>query len=296
MDPSQSSSWWSWHERPQSRSGDAWSWDERPQSRSGDNAFWWQRSWWASGEHGAAKRTWGNDNGPQSRTESAPSGTDWSTERAWEHRHPKRLAGLILPPTILPLTQNGGAKNISNFHPPRRHQAVDVRARCFHYRVYSSGIGPYRLSGKRYPLQRLSDAATPLQKCHSYRPRRGVRSCGPAGSISSCGPSRWVRSCGRQGSFASCGPSRWARSCGPQGSFASCGPSRWVRSCGPERSSSRSSRGVQGGGAVDDNQQQEATSVCATASHHRSGTDQGATPWTRVKREKTAASFTEESG
>ena len=172
---------------------------------------------------------------------------------------------------------------------------MDVRARCFHYRVYSSGIGPYRLSGKRYPLHRLSDAATPLQKWHSYRPRRGVRSCGPAGSISSCGPSRWVRSCGRQGSFASCGPSRWARSCGPQGSFASCGPSRWVRSCGPERSSSRSSRGVQGGGAVDDNQQQEATSVCATASHHRSGTDQGATPWPRVKREKTAASFTEEA-
>ncbi len=172
--------------------------------------------------------------------------------------------------------RNGGAKNISNFHPPRRHQAVDVR-------VYSSCIGPYRLSGKRYPLHRLSDAATPLQKWHSYRPRRGVRSCGPAGSISSCGPSRWVRSCGRQGSFASCGPSRWARSCGPQGSFASCGPSRWVRSCGPERSSSRSSRGVQGGGAVDDNQQQEATSVCATASHHRSGTDQGATPWPRVR-------------
>jgi len=77
MDPSQSSSWWS-----------AWSWDERPQSRSRDNAFWQQRSWWDSGEHGAAKRTWGNDNGPQSLYESAPSGTDWSTERAWEARAP----------------------------------------------------------------------------------------------------------------------------------------------------------------------------------------------------------------
>ena len=91
MDASQSSSWWSWHERPQSRSGDAWSRDERPQSRSGDNAFWRQRSWWDSGEHGAAKRTWGNDNGPQSRTESAPSGTDWSTERAWEAQAPQTV-------------------------------------------------------------------------------------------------------------------------------------------------------------------------------------------------------------
>ena len=88
MDASQSSSWWSRHERPQSRSGDAWSRDERPQSRSRDNAVWQQRSWWDSGEHGAAKRTWWNDNDPQTLYESAPSGTDWSTERAWEARAP----------------------------------------------------------------------------------------------------------------------------------------------------------------------------------------------------------------
>ena len=112
MDPSQSSSWgsaWSWHERPQSRSGDAWSWDERPQSRSGDNALWWQRSWWSSGEHGAAKRTWGNDNGPQSRTESAPPGTDWSTEPAWGAQAPQTV-GWANPATDNPATHTETAE------------------------------------------------------------------------------------------------------------------------------------------------------------------------------------------
>ena len=54
-------------------------------------------------------RPWGNDNGPQSRTESAPPGTDWSTEPAWGAQAPQTV-GWANPATDNPATHTETAE------------------------------------------------------------------------------------------------------------------------------------------------------------------------------------------